>query len=36
MRAGSPGLLRRLNSTLILDTIRRDGPISRAAAALPR
>jgi predicted NBD/HSP70 family sugar kinase len=31
--AGSPGLLRRLNSTLILDTIRRDGPISRAALA---
>jgi predicted NBD/HSP70 family sugar kinase len=31
--AGSPGLLRRLNSTLILDAIRRDGPISRAALA---
>jgi predicted NBD/HSP70 family sugar kinase len=31
--AGSPSLLRRLNSTLILDTIRRDGPISRAALA---
>jgi predicted NBD/HSP70 family sugar kinase len=33
VRAGSPGLLRRLNSTLILDTIRSDGPISRAALA---
>jgi predicted NBD/HSP70 family sugar kinase len=31
--AASPSLLRRLNSTLILDTIRRDGPISRAALA---
>jgi predicted NBD/HSP70 family sugar kinase len=31
--AGSPGLLRRINSTLILDTIRSDGPISRAALA---
>jgi predicted NBD/HSP70 family sugar kinase len=29
----SPSLLRRLNSTLILDSIRRDGPISRAALA---
>ena len=33
VRAGSPGLLRRLNSTLILDTIRREGPISRAGLA---
>lgn len=31
--AGSPSLLRRLNSTLILDTIRSEGPISRAALA---
>jgi predicted NBD/HSP70 family sugar kinase len=31
--ADSPSLLRRLNSALILDTIRRDGPISRAALA---
>ena len=29
----SPSLLRRLNATLILDTIRREGPISRAALA---
>jgi predicted NBD/HSP70 family sugar kinase len=29
----SPSLLRRLNTTLILDTIRREGPISRAALA---
>jgi predicted NBD/HSP70 family sugar kinase len=33
LAADSPSLLRRLNSTLILDTIRRDGPISRAALA---
>jgi predicted NBD/HSP70 family sugar kinase len=32
-RGASPSLLRQLNSTLILDTIRRDGPISRAALA---
>ena len=31
--AGSPGLLRRINSTVILDRIRNDGPISRAALA---
>jgi predicted NBD/HSP70 family sugar kinase len=31
--AGSPGLLRRINSRLILDTIRGDGPISRAGLA---
>jgi predicted NBD/HSP70 family sugar kinase len=31
--AGSPSLLRRHNSALILETIRRDGPISRAALA---
>ena len=31
--SGSPSLLRRLNSTLILETIRRDGPISRAGLA---
>jgi predicted NBD/HSP70 family sugar kinase len=29
----SPSLLRRLNTTLVLDTIRREGPISRAALA---
>jgi predicted NBD/HSP70 family sugar kinase len=31
--AGSPSLLRRLNSSLVLDTVRREGPISRAALA---
>ncbi len=33
VRGDSPSLLRRLNSTLILHTIRSDGPISRAALA---
>jgi predicted NBD/HSP70 family sugar kinase len=33
LAADSPSLLRRLNSTFILETIRREGPISRAALA---